>query len=62
MRYRESGMPSEQIWDTFFNPIEISTDNTIKALGKYNGEIILHYLISSTVRNLSTCSKMHMKF
>lgn len=23
MRYRESGMPSEQMWDTFFNPIEI---------------------------------------
>jgi len=23
MKYRESGMPSEQMWDTFFNPIEI---------------------------------------
>ena len=23
MKYRESGMPSEQMWDTFFNPIKI---------------------------------------
>lgn len=23
MKYRESGMPSEGLWDTFFNPIEI---------------------------------------
>lgn len=23
MKYRESGMPSEKMWDTFFNPIEI---------------------------------------
>lgn len=23
MKYRESGMPSEQLWDTFFNSIEI---------------------------------------
>lgn len=23
MQYRESGMPPEQMWDTFFNPIEI---------------------------------------
>lgn len=23
MKYRESGMPSEDLWDTFFNPLEI---------------------------------------
>ena len=23
MKYRESGMPSEQMWDTFFNPNEV---------------------------------------
>lgn len=23
MRYRESGMPSEEMWDTFFNPSEV---------------------------------------
>lgn len=23
MKYRESGMPSEQLWDTFFSPVEI---------------------------------------
>lgn len=36
MKYRESGMPSEQMWDTFFNPIEIldkiGIDKQIKTL------------------------------
>lgn len=36
MKYRESGMPSEELWDTFFAPIEIlkrmGIDNRIRTL------------------------------
>lgn len=36
MKYRESGMPNEQMWDTFFNPEQIldnlDIDNNVKTL------------------------------
>lgn len=36
MKYRESGMPTEQTWNTFFNPVEIITkmniDNKVNTL------------------------------
>lgn len=36
MKYRDSGMPNEEMWDTFFTPIEIinkmNINNQIKIL------------------------------
>lgn len=48
MKYRESGMPSEEVWDSFFNPIEIlkqmgvgNSINTMIDLGCGYGTFLL---------------------
>lgn len=35
MKYRDSGMPNEEMWDTFFTPIEIINKMNINNIFNY---------------------------
>lgn len=67
MKYRESGMPSEQMWDTFFNPQRIlnlmdidKSVNTLLDIGCGYGTFLIPAanLVSGTVVGIDIESEM----
>jgi ubiquinone/menaquinone biosynthesis C-methylase UbiE len=67
MKYRESGMPNEELWDTFFNPTEIlnqmdinGTIRTLLDIGCGYGTFLIPAakLVSDTVVGIDIESEM----